>query len=131
MNEESIDLERLAWDGAELPEGLDGPDTLYFQMLRALYQFARATDMDPEQGKREKGKIQEIVQTYRLHGWAHMTLRTGAARAAYRKARKAMADGTELYLPEQAVAVIAAGDALVEAMDRVKVEGANDERNTT
>lgn len=56
------EIEDLAFQGAELPNGLDGADTLAFLLFRSLYDLARRIQMPPEQGKREKGRI---LATYR------------------------------------------------------------------
>lgn len=54
-------LEDLAFNGAEMPKGLTYPEQLLFLRFRFLYAYAAMTQMDPEQGKREK---QEILVTY-------------------------------------------------------------------
>ena len=51
------EIEDLAFEGRELPEELTGSEALLFLMFRNLYDFARRTEMDREQGKREKGRI--------------------------------------------------------------------------
>lgn len=60
------DLDRLAHKGGELPDGLNCADTLYFLAKRALYRYAKDTDMPAEQGKREGAKIRDMVRAYRL-----------------------------------------------------------------
>ena len=57
------ELEDLAFRGAELPKGLPFPQELLFLKFRYLYQYAKITQMQPEQGKREK---QEILNAYVL-----------------------------------------------------------------
>ena len=47
------ELEDLAFRGAELPKGLPFPQELLFLKFRYLYQYAKITQMQPEQGKRE------------------------------------------------------------------------------
>lgn len=127
---EPEELDRLANAGAATPCGLGYADTLYFLMVRALYQFARAASLTADDGRREKSKILDAVRRYR-NDERHAILRaelhreTGAALAAYRKARAEMGKETALYLPPEAVAVIAAADRLVEIMDGMKI-GADD-----
>lgn len=127
---EPEELDRLANAGAATPRGLGYADTLYFLMVRSLYQFARAASLTPEDGRREKAKIVEAVRRYRndeQHAVQRAALNrdTGAARAAYRKARRDMGNAAALYLPPEAVAVIAAADRLVEIMDGMQI-GADD-----
>lgn len=117
-------LDRLAWAGAETPPGLGYTDTLYFLCLRALYRYAKATGMPPEQGRQEKAKIEEAVRSYRADAalakhHAEVLRDTGAARAEYRKARKD-AQITP-YLPADLTAVIAAADKIVEALDGMQI----------
>lgn len=50
-------LEDLAFQGAELPEDLAYPEQLLFLRFRFLYAYARLTQMDSTQGKREKETI--------------------------------------------------------------------------
>lgn len=116
-------LDRLAYSGAEPPD-LSYTEMLYFLMLRALYQHARATHMDPERGKREKSKISEAVRQYQadmelVRHAAEVQRETGTARAEYRKARKD-AQITP-YLPADLIAVIAAADKIVEALDGMQI----------
>ena len=118
-------LDRLAYSGAEPPD-LSYTELLYFLMLRALYQYANAAHMDAERGKREKAKISDAVRQYRadmemVRHTADVRRGTGMARAEYRKARKD-AQITP-YLPADVVAVIAAADKIVEALDNIPVEG--------
>ena len=101
-------------------------ELLYFIMLRALYQYAKATDMDAERGRREKAKITEAVRKYQsdmelVRHAAELQRDTGEARAEYRKARKE-AQITP-YLPADLVSVIAAADKIVETLDGIPVEG--------
>lgn len=124
---EPDELDRMANAGAATPRGLGYADTLYFLMVRALYQFARAASLTPEDGRREKAKIVEAVRRYRNDERSAMERAefyrdTGAARAAYRKARGEIGKATTLYLPPEVVAVIAAADRLVETMDGMKIE---------
>ena len=127
---EPDELDRLANAGAATPCGLGYADTLYFLMVRALYQFVRSASLSAEFGRREKAKIVEAVRRYRtderveMH-YADRNRETGAALAAYRKARAEMGKATALYLPPEAVAVIAAADRIVEIMDGMKI-GADD-----
>lgn len=57
-------LDKLAYAGGELPDGLDAAESLYFLSMRAVYQFAGAGKLDPEQGKREKGRIIDLSERY-------------------------------------------------------------------
>ncbi len=109
------DLDRLANNGAELPAGLNSADTLYFLAKRALYRFARNTDMSAEQGRRESAKIRDTVKAYRLDNkyvlaCARRTMAVEAATTAY---RKASSDAERLE----------AAARLVEALDGVKTSG--------
>lgn len=54
-------LEDLAFRRQEMPQGLNFAEQLLFLRFRFLYAYAAMTQMDPEQGKREK---QEILVTY-------------------------------------------------------------------
>lgn len=58
------ELEDMAFNGAELPSGLGAAETILFLSFRNLYDFARRTEMPPEQGKREK---HEILTSYRRY----------------------------------------------------------------
>ena len=64
LSEEEI--EDMAFRGGELPKDLGYGDTLMFLMYRNLYDFARRVQMDSDQGKREKARIQAACKTYRL-----------------------------------------------------------------
>lgn len=83
-------LEDLAFRRQEMPKGLTFPESLLFLRFRFLYAYAAMTQMDPEQGKREK---QEILAAYigdlanhRLYlGCSDMWKRTEAAANAIRK----------------------------------------------
>lgn len=126
---EPEELDRLANAGAATPRGLGYADTLYFLMVRSLYQFAREASLTPEDGRREKAKIVEVVRRYRNDERyavqrAEINRETGAARAEYRKARKDMGAAAS-YLPAQVVAVIAAADRLVEIMDGMQIGADN------
>lgn len=96
-------------------------------MLRALYQFAKSTDMDPEQGKREKQRIESEVKLYRgdvllSKRHADVLRETGAARAEYRKTRNAMGNDTPWYLPPDAVSALNSADRMVEVLDNISIE---------
>ena len=54
-------LEDLAFRRQEMPQGLNFAEQLLFLRFRFLYAYAAMTQMDPEQGKREK---QEILVAY-------------------------------------------------------------------
>ena len=119
-------LDRLAYSGAEPPGDLSYTELLYFLMLRALYQYAKATHMDAERGKREKSKISEAVRQYKadmelVRHTADVRRDTGMARAEYRKARKDVQ--ITPYIPADLIAVIAAADKIVEALEGVPIYG--------
>ena len=83
-------IEDLAYNGAELPDGLNAGETLEFLMFRALYEYARAVHMEAEQGRREKRRIQRLCKRYLLD--CEYVLYVGTlyrdteqARTAYRK----------------------------------------------
>ena len=121
-------LDRLAYSGAEPPGDLSYTELLYFLMLRALYQYAKTTHMDAERGKREKSKISEAVRQYKadmelVRHTAEVRLVTGMARAEYRKARNAMREHEAMCLPADLIAVIAAADRIVEALENVPIDG--------
>lgn len=103
-------------------------------MLRALYAYAKRTDMDPEQGRREKGKIEEAVRRrradYELARYRAEQMKvTGVAMSDYRKARNAMGSVTALYLPPEVVAALVAADRIAEALDNIPIErGEADEK---
>lgn len=86
------EVEDLAWAGGELPEDMGYGDQMYFLMLRALYAFARTSQMDMEQGKREKARVQAACKKWLLDEQyaiflGQLQIRTEAARTAYRKER--------------------------------------------
>ena len=124
---ERDELDRMAWRGDEIPRDLSYSDTLYYIMSRSLYGYYRTRQPDAELGRREKQKIIEAVRKFQgaqdcAVRWGEFMRDTGAARAAYRLARKDMGAETPLYLPAQVVAVIAAADTLVETIDNLKIE---------
>ncbi|MBO7669053.1 MAG: hypothetical protein J6S60_00555 [Oscillospiraceae bacterium] len=128
---ERDELDRIAWIGGEVPRDLSYSDTLYYLMTRALYEFYRTRQPDAEKGRREKAKIADAVRKFQAaqdsaQRYGALMRDTGAARAAYRLARKDMGAETPLYLPAQVVAVIAAADRLVEIMDGMKIEENSD-----
>nr|DAP82319.1 MAG TPA: hypothetical protein [Caudoviricetes sp.] len=51
------EIEDLAFNEREMPEGLPTQDQILFLKFRHLYRFARLSGMPQEQGKREKQKI--------------------------------------------------------------------------
>lgn len=99
------ELDRLANSGAELPEGLNYADTLYFLCKRALYRYARDTDMPAEQGRRESAKIREIVRAYKMDNDYVLACarRTMAVEQAITEYRKAMDDKERLAAAAQLV----------------------------
>lgn len=68
-SEELERLEDLAFQGAEMPQGLHFPEQLLFLRFRFLYAYARQIQMDPAQGRREK---EEIVTEYLGHLTNHI-----------------------------------------------------------
>lgn len=109
-------LERLAWDGVELPDGFGYADTLYFLMLRAACEAMKHTNIPREQVLMEKKRIENAVQRYRVDAeiakhHADVLLRTGRARADYRKARNARDDP----------AALKAADRLSETLDNIPI----------
>lgn len=58
-------IEDLAFRGEELPKELDSTEMLLFLMFRSLYEFARWSKMDQEQGRREKMRILRIFEKER------------------------------------------------------------------
>jgi len=110
-------IDRLAYTGADTPDGLDYAETLRFLMLRALYDYARQVNMPSERGKVEKKKIEAAVKSCqadrKLAKYHADILRdTGAERVAYRQARHA-GDTT---------AAIEAADRIVSLLDNVAIE---------
>ena len=47
----------MAGKGKAMPDGLSFPEKFLFQSLRCLYKTAMTSEMDPEQGKKEKEQI--------------------------------------------------------------------------
>ena len=47
-------IEDLAYQGQEMPQGLNAAQQMLFQSFRRLYAYATLTHMPLEQGKREK-----------------------------------------------------------------------------
>lgn len=113
----TLELDRLAYRRAELPNNTGYADSLYYLMMRALYTQARQADMPPEQGRREKNKIEETVRRYYsdlrlVDHVASISINTSGSRAAYRKARAAGDDA----------AALAAADHFMEILDNMPVE---------
>ena len=120
-------LDRLAWAGGAVPAGLGYDDTLYFLMIRALYDFHRGhPEIGTEAGRIEKQLIETTVRAYRAdrdlaRHIGKIMLATGAARAEYRKARKNfMANAA--WMPPEFVSALAAADRIVEALDNIPIE---------
>ena len=108
------EIEDLAFEGAELPQDLNYGETLLFLMFRALYEYARSTHMNSDQGIREKQRILFQCKRYLLDAdyakyAAERTLRMEQAMRDYRKAQS----------PEEA---LRAANKLVEAIDNVPVK---------
>jgi hypothetical protein len=59
------DLEDLAYQGQEMPKGLDGADQLLFLSFRRLYAYAKLTKMPQDQGKREKRELLREYQRWK------------------------------------------------------------------
>lgn len=57
----------LAAKGGPLPEGLDPADAFLFMALRSLYLQARHTNMDKDQGAKEKRAI--LTQHEKMKLW--------------------------------------------------------------
>jgi hypothetical protein len=60
------DLERLASDGAELPDGLTSPQVWLYLSLRALYRCYRDGHISREQAQREKGRVIAAYESARM-----------------------------------------------------------------
>jgi len=116
------EIEDLAYNGAPLPEDLSTGETLLFLMFRSLYEYARQTHMDPEQGRREKLRILQQCKRHLLDDLyvkyvADLNMNTEQARTAYRKAKT----------KEEA---LAAADRLVEAIEHIPVVRPYEEEST-
>lgn len=53
----NFSYESAAWDGMEMPDGLDAVDQWMFLSLRLLYQSFRKGIISRDQGNIEKGKL--------------------------------------------------------------------------
>lgn len=60
-----MDIERLAMQGTEMPDGLDLPEQLLFLTLRELYSNFRAGKVNRERGRREKNRIMVAYEDLR------------------------------------------------------------------
>ena len=47
-------IEDLAYEGREMPRGLNAAEQMLFQSFRRLYAYAKLVHMSPEQGRMEK-----------------------------------------------------------------------------
>lgn len=107
------EIEDIAIEGGKLPDYLDSVDTLLFLMFRNLYDFARRSEMDMEQGRREK---QQILRTYRLYkadqeyalNFGRLMCDCDIAKCNFRKA-------------ETVGQALDAADRIIEALDRIPV----------
>lgn len=121
-----IDVDRIAYSGGAIPDGLDYVATLRFLMLRTLYQYAKAAEMTRDQGAREKRYVEAVAAKYRADMelakyHANVMLHTGRALSDYRKARNVCDNA----------AALEAADNLVEALDNIPIKGVDaDEKRT-
>ena len=84
-------LEDMAYDGLPMPDLNSQAQVLLYLSFRNLYDFARRTQMAPEQGKREKA---QILDAYRINKFLEelqestnqMWKRIEIAASEYRKA---------------------------------------------
>ncbi len=102
------EIEDLAYRGGPMPDLRSAADVLLFQSFRNLYDFARRSGMQPEQGRREKAQILDNYRAFRVlealqESTNDMWKRIDIASCEYRKAPS-----------------IAAADKLMEAIYRVK-----------
>ena len=69
-NNPVLDLERIAANGGEMPQGLELPEQLLMLTLRELYHSYKTGAIEREKGKREKAQImlayRTIKSTYEL-----------------------------------------------------------------
>lgn len=111
------DIERAAYNGDQLPDEIGYYGTLYYECMRHLYARFKAGEIDAEQAKIEKMKIQRECRKYKLDSEAAITaarrqIATEQARTLF---RKAVAAGDTR-------AALEAASILVEALDGVRVE---------
>ena len=83
-------IERLAMKGEEMPDGMDYPEQVLFQSLALLYARYREKHISREDAKKEKGKLLDEYQAYKLNWsmadrWCHIIKETELARAEFRK----------------------------------------------
>ena len=107
------DIDRLAYMGVEPPGSLDYYQLLRFLMMRSLYQYAKATDMPPEQWAREKMMVEAACKQYRLD--RDYAIHCGKVQCAV---SMAMCDYRKAETKSKA---LAAADRIVEALDNVPV----------
>lgn len=86
------EIEDMAIEGRELPQGMNYADTLLFLMYRSLYEHAAIVQMDQDQGKREKARILAAHKRYMLdqeieHHTSQLWLGIEQAASRYNKAQ--------------------------------------------
>lgn len=86
------DIERLAYQGAELPSGMEYPEQVLFMELRLMYNAFNRKMITKETAVQEKKRIGEEYQCYKFNRelekeLIRQTNATELARAAYRKDR--------------------------------------------
>ena len=85
-------LERLAKDGSEIPDGLEYPDQLMFLSLRLLYAQLRLGIIDRDAAIRDKKRLLLEYESYLFQNemgkeWVQVIKNTELARAEYMKNR--------------------------------------------
>lgn len=85
-------LERLAKDGNEMPDGLEYPEQILFLCFRMLYAQLRQGVIDRDTAIREKKKLLKEYESYKFvdergKQWVKIIKDTEIARSEYRKCR--------------------------------------------
>lgn len=88
----SIEMERDAMNGKELPDGLGYPEQIYYMCLRMLYHQYRNKVITREMAAVEKKKLLDEYRCYKHQHemgdeWVAVIKKTELARAAYRNGR--------------------------------------------
>jgi hypothetical protein len=86
----TLEWEKLAIRGEEMPRGLEYPDQVLFQALALLYGRHRLKLISREQAQREKLMLLEEYRLYNFRNdmekqWVQMVKDTELLRAEYRK----------------------------------------------
>lgn len=60
------ELDRLAYEMSELPDGLEMPEIYYFETVRALYAMYSIGKISKEQAEKEKRKVKLTYRNFEV-----------------------------------------------------------------